>query len=75
MKSCSGFGNMAWIDLMIFHLYRTLYSQLNHCVTGFGKRLLKSWLARPLYHAGLIRERQDAVASLRVCSSSYFRIL
>ncbi|KAF8387740.1 hypothetical protein HHK36_026394 [Tetracentron sinense] len=43
----------------------TLCAQLNHCVTGFGKRLLKTWLARPLYHPGSIMERQDAVAGLR----------
>ncbi|XP_042476035.1 DNA mismatch repair protein MSH6 [Macadamia integrifolia] len=43
----------------------TLYAQLNHCVTAFGKRLLKNWLARPLYHAGSIRERQDAIAALK----------
>lgn len=43
----------------------TLYAQLNHCVTAFGKRLLKTWLARPLYHLDSIRERQDAVAGLR----------
>lgn len=43
----------------------TLYAQLNHCVTAFGKRLLRSWLARPLYHTQSIRERQEAIASLR----------
>ncbi|PON72400.1 DNA mismatch repair protein [Trema orientale] len=43
----------------------TLYAQLNHCVTAFGKRLLKTWLARPLYHVESIKERQEAVASLR----------
>eukprot|EP00258_Populus_trichocarpa_P024994 XP_024441013.1 DNA mismatch repair protein MSH6 [Populus trichocarpa] len=43
----------------------TLYAQLNHCVTAFGKRLLKTWLARPLYHLESIKDRQDAVASLR----------
>ncbi|KAL5560992.1 hypothetical protein UlMin_030739 [Ulmus minor] len=43
----------------------TLYAQLNHCVTAFGKRLLKTWLARPLYHAESIKERQETVASLR----------
>ncbi|PSR94715.1 DNA mismatch repair protein [Actinidia chinensis var. chinensis] len=43
----------------------TLYAQLNHCVTAFGKRLLKSWLARPLYHLDSIRERQDAVGDLK----------
>ncbi|KAF4364558.1 hypothetical protein G4B88_012140 [Cannabis sativa] len=44
---------------------RTLYAQLNHCVTAFGKRLLKTWLARPLYNVESIKERQKAVASLR----------
>lgn len=43
----------------------TLYAQLNHCVTAFGKRLLKTWLARPLYHIEMIKERQDAVAALK----------
>uniref|UniRef100_A0A6N2MZA2 DNA mismatch repair protein n=1 Tax=Salix viminalis TaxID=40686 RepID=A0A6N2MZA2_SALVM len=43
----------------------TLYAQLNHCVTAFGKRLLKTWLARPLYHLESIKDRQDAVAGLR----------
>ncbi|KAF9607275.1 hypothetical protein IFM89_033482 [Coptis chinensis] len=43
----------------------TLYAHLNHCVTAFGKRLLRSWLARPLYHSWSIKERQDAVASLK----------
>ncbi|KAH7516977.1 hypothetical protein FEM48_Zijuj09G0013300 [Ziziphus jujuba var. spinosa] len=42
----------------------TLYAQLNHCVTAFGKRLLKTWLARPLYHVESIKERQEAVGSL-----------
>ncbi|GJY33065.1 DNA mismatch repair protein MSH6 [Tanacetum coccineum] len=43
----------------------TLYDQLNRCVTSFGKRLLKSWLARPLYDIDSIRERQDAVAGVK----------
>lgn len=43
-----------------------MYAQLNHCVTAFGKRLLKTWLARPLYHVESIKERQDAVSSLQV---------
>ncbi|KAM1058270.1 hypothetical protein EV2_032353 [Malus domestica] len=49
----------------------TLYAQLNHCVTGFGKRLLRTWLARPLYHVELIKQRQDAVASLRGVNLPY----
>ncbi|CAL9753886.1 unnamed protein product [Musa acuminata subsp. burmannicoides] len=40
----------------------TLFAQLDHCVTAFGKRLLKGWLARPLYDIRSIVERQDAVA-------------
>ncbi|KAG8663592.1 hypothetical protein MANES_01G227200v8 [Manihot esculenta] len=43
----------------------TLYAQLNHCVTASGKRLLKTWLARPLYDLRSIEDRQDAVAGLR----------
>ncbi|XP_052202535.1 DNA mismatch repair protein MSH6 [Diospyros lotus] len=43
----------------------TLYAQLNHCVTASGKRLLKTWLARPLYHLESIRERQDAVTGVK----------
>ncbi|KAL6525912.1 hypothetical protein OROMI_030307 [Orobanche minor] len=43
----------------------TLYAQLNHCTTAFGKRLLRTWLARPLYHLKSIKERQDAIAKLK----------
>ncbi|KAL3648107.1 hypothetical protein CASFOL_009075 [Castilleja foliolosa] len=43
----------------------TLYAQLNHCATPFGKRLLRTWLARPLYHLESIRERQDAIAEFK----------
>ncbi|KAJ3705799.1 hypothetical protein LUZ61_009504 [Rhynchospora tenuis] len=43
----------------------TLFAQLDHCVTPFGKRLLKKWLARPLYDRKAILERQDAVASFK----------
>ncbi|EPS69161.1 hypothetical protein M569_05605, partial [Genlisea aurea] len=43
----------------------TLFAQLDHCTTAFGKRLLRKWLARPLYHHSSIRERQDAVAELK----------
>ena len=45
-------------------------------MTAFGKRLLKTWLARPLYHLDSIRERQDAVAGLRVSYvSEYFLVI
>ncbi|CAM0951311.1 unnamed protein product [Alopecurus aequalis] len=40
----------------------TLYEQLNHCVTGFGKRLLKRWIVRPLYNRKAILQRQGAIA-------------
>ncbi|BAT86257.1 DNA mismatch repair protein [Vigna angularis] len=43
----------------------TLYAQLNQCVTAFGKRLLKTWLARPLCNVESIKERQEAVAGLK----------
>ncbi|KAK7284586.1 hypothetical protein RJT34_19335 [Clitoria ternatea] len=43
----------------------TLYAQLNQCVTAFGKRLLKTWLARPLCHVESIKERQEAVAAFK----------
>ncbi|KAL9668414.1 hypothetical protein QQ045_002795 [Rhodiola kirilowii] len=43
----------------------TLYAKVNYCMTSFGKRMLKSWLARPLYNVNKIRERQFAIAELR----------
>ncbi|XP_042414294.1 DNA mismatch repair protein MSH6 isoform X1 [Zingiber officinale] len=43
----------------------TLFAQLDHCVTAFGKRLLKGWLARPLYSTKSIEERQDAIACFK----------
>lgn len=36
-------------------------------MTACGKRLLKKWLARPLYNLEAIKERQDAIADLKVC--------
>ncbi|KAH0467039.1 hypothetical protein IEQ34_004277 [Dendrobium chrysotoxum] len=49
----------------------TLYAQLDNCVTAFGKRLLKSWLARPLYDPGSILARQDAVSGFKGVSLAY----
>ncbi|KAK3133294.1 hypothetical protein QOZ80_6AG0534770 [Eleusine coracana subsp. coracana] len=43
----------------------TLYGQLNHCVTGFGKRLLKRWIARPLFDRRAILQRQSAIATFK----------
>lgn len=82
--SCSGFGDVAQKHMILdaaalenLEVYEngrnggssgTLYAQLDHCVTAFGKRLLKTWLARPLYHLEAIKERQDAIADLKVSS-------
>ncbi|CAL5081395.1 unnamed protein product [Urochloa decumbens] len=49
----------------------TLYAQLNHCVTGFGKRLLKRWIARPLYDRRAILRRQTAVATFKGAGHDY----
>lgn len=43
----------------------TLFAQIDHCMTGFGKRLLRKWLVRPLRRAESILERQDAIAELK----------
>ncbi|KAK7482631.1 hypothetical protein BaRGS_00026130 [Batillaria attramentaria] len=42
----------------------SLYWLLNHTVTRFGTRLLRSWLAQPLRDAGEISARQDAIQEL-----------
>ncbi|XP_019419556.1 PREDICTED: DNA mismatch repair protein MSH6-like isoform X1 [Lupinus angustifolius] len=49
----------------------TLYGQLNQCVTASGKRLLKTWLARPLCHVRSIKKRQHAVAGLKGVNLPY----
>ncbi|KAG2634955.1 hypothetical protein PVAP13_2NG321800 [Panicum virgatum] len=49
----------------------TLYAQLNHCVTGFGKRLLKRWIARPLYDCRAILQRQRAIATFKGVGNNY----
>lgn len=49
----------------------TLYAQLNHCVTGFGKRLLKWWIARPLYDRDAILRRQSAIATFKGVGHDY----
>ncbi|POR38266.1 DNA mismatch repair protein msh6 [Tolypocladium paradoxum] len=42
----------------------TLFSLLNKCVTPFGKRLFRQWVAHPLCDIGRINERLDAVEML-----------
>ena len=49
-----------------FYVFRTLFAQIDHCMTGFGKRLLRKWLVRPLRRAESILERQDAIAELKI---------
>ncbi|KAI9149114.1 DNA mismatch repair protein msh6 [Paramyrothecium foliicola] len=39
----------------------TLFTLLNRCVTPFGKRLFRQWVAHPLCNIGRINERLDAV--------------
>ncbi|KAF7556476.1 hypothetical protein G7046_g6300 [Stylonectria norvegica] len=42
----------------------TLFTLLNKCVTPFGKRLFRSWVAHPLCDIERINERLDAVEML-----------
>lgn len=42
----------------------TLFSLLNKCITPFGKRLFRSWVAHPLCDIARINERLDAVEML-----------
>lgn len=39
----------------------TLFQLLNKCITPFGKRLFRQWVAHPLQNADRINERLDAV--------------
>ncbi|PHH61702.1 hypothetical protein CDD81_8047 [Ophiocordyceps australis] len=42
----------------------TLFGLLNKCVTPFGKRLFRQWVAHPLCDLGRINERLDAIEML-----------
>ncbi|KAH7166331.1 muts domain V-domain-containing protein [Dactylonectria macrodidyma] len=42
----------------------TLFNLLNKCVTPFGKRLFRQWVAHPLCNIAKINERLDAVDML-----------
>ncbi len=42
----------------------TLLGLLDHCVTGFGKRLLKQWICHPLRNIEDIADRQSAIKDL-----------
>ncbi|KAH9320155.1 hypothetical protein KI387_021924, partial [Taxus chinensis] len=43
----------------------TLFAQVDHCITAFGKRLLRKWLVRPLKRVKSIWERQDAIVEIK----------
>ena len=51
----------------------TLDVQLNQCVIACGKRLLKTWLKRPLYHVELLWDTMELLQlrSNYKCSSQY----
>lgn len=42
----------------------TLVQHVDHCVTAFGSRLMRRWLARPLASIGELNARLDAVEEL-----------
>jgi len=42
----------------------TMLKHLDQCVTAFGKRLMRQWVARPLGRVAAINERLDAVEEL-----------
>lgn len=42
----------------------TLFAMLNHCVSPFGKRMLRQWVCHPLANTAAINGRLDAVESL-----------
>ncbi|KAI5077327.1 hypothetical protein GOP47_0007151 [Adiantum capillus-veneris] len=43
----------------------SLFAQLDHCVTAFGRRLLRQWIVRPLLRLDAIVDRQNAVEDLK----------
>ena len=46
-------------------VHGSLLEVLDHCVSHGGKRLLRTWLCRPLYDVAQIVSRQQAVAALQ----------
>ncbi|KAG0357337.1 Mismatch repair protein msh3 [Podila minutissima] len=46
----------------------SLFSILDHTVTGFGKRLLKKWVGKPLVDRRALQERVDAVEEILTLS-------
>ncbi|KAG0022480.1 Mismatch repair protein msh3 [Podila clonocystis] len=46
----------------------SLFSILDHTVTGFGRRLLKKWVGKPLVDRRALQERVDAVEEILTLS-------
>lgn len=62
-----GFMHLDWntqANLDLWDGPLSLYQCINSCVTPFGKKLLREWLARPLCNVDLINRRLDAVEVL-----------
>lgn len=51
-------------NLQILDGEHSLQSTLDRCSSAGGKRLIRQWICRPLYDAGQIRQRQEAVSEL-----------
>nr|CAB3476007.1 unnamed protein product [Digitaria exilis] len=66
-KTCLRMDGQTLVNLEIFSnsfdggSSGTLYKHLNHCVTTFGKRLLRRWVCHPLKDIDAINERLDVV--------------
>jgi DNA mismatch repair protein MutS len=52
----------------------TLFSLLDECATGMGSRLLRHWLHHPLRNHEALRERHDAIDSLKNLSGIQTRL-
>ncbi|KAF8522087.1 DNA mismatch repair protein MSH3 [Hysterangium stoloniferum] len=53
----------------------SLFSILNRTTTSFGKRQLRSWIARPLVNKVLLQQRVDAVEEARLGESPKLALL
>ena len=61
----SALANLEIVENSEGGLKGTLLSQLDHCSSGPGKRLLRQWLLHPLKNISSIRSRQQAVKELK----------
>ncbi|XP_058798810.1 probable DNA mismatch repair protein Msh6 isoform X2 [Phymastichus coffea] len=55
---------MTMKNLKVLDLEGSLFEVLDYCCTPFGKRLLRSWVCRPLACKSIIIKRQKAIAEL-----------